>query len=116
MGANSELLPEGFEPLQPFVSAWAGLDEMGRVNKRLSSSIEELKSFYDAAAPLFPKTMAYLQRCPIGSLTPSQDALFKLALGLVEISFTFEVFHGVFPPDLYDIRKISREIQLEVAE
>ena len=116
MSTTSSTLPDGFESLLPYVASWSGLDEMGRVNKRLTSTIEELKAFYDATAPEFPKIMAYLQKRPIGSLTPSEDALFKLALGLVEISFTFEVFHGSVPLDLYDVRKISREIQMEVPE
>jgi hypothetical protein len=114
MNAMSQSLPEGFEPLLPYVSAWSGLDEMGRMNKRVASSIQDLKAFYDAGVQLFPEIMAYLHKRPIGSLTPSEDTLFKLALALLEISYTFEVYHGAVPSHLFDIRKMRREVQLEV--
>lgn len=114
MGAKAVSLPAGFEALQPYVADWAFLDEMGRVEKRLSLTYDEVKKFYDAGAPIFDKVMEYLRARPIGSLTPSEDALFKIALGLVEVSFTFEIYHGEFPPDLYDTRKVKREVQLEL--
>jgi hypothetical protein len=115
MDTKPQSLPDGFEPLLPYVSEWSGLDETGVVKKRLSSSIEDLRAFYEAGQPLFPKILGYMKERPIGSLTPSENALFKLALALIEISYTFEIYFGAIPSHLYDARKISREVRLEVA-
>jgi len=114
MAARLQSLPDGFESLLPYVSEWAGLDETGVVKKRLTSSIEDLKAFYDAGRPLFPKILNYMKERPIGSLTPSENALFSLALALIEVSFTFEVYYGIIPPHLADMSKIGREVRLEV--
>lgn len=114
MSAAPEILPAGFEPLTPFAREWSGLDEVGVVKKRLSSSIEELRAFYDAGAPLLPKILAYLKERPIGSLSASEEALFKTSLALLEVSFTFDVYFGNVPAHLNDVSKIAREVRVEV--
>jgi len=107
-------LPAGFETLAPFAREWAHLDEAGVVKKRLSSSIEDLRAFYDAGTPLLSAILVYLKERSIGSLTPGEDALFKTTLALLEVSFTFEVYFGNIPPHLNDVSTIEREVRLEV--
>ena len=114
MDTEAQSLPAGFEPLLPYATAWAGLDEAGVVEKRLGSPIEDLRAFYDAGAPLFSKIMAHMSERPIGSLSPAEDRLFKLALALLEVSATFEVYHGNPPSHLYDVSRIAREVRVEV--
>lgn len=90
---RTALLPAGFEDLEPHVAAWALADEDARFHKRLGSSMEEIRQFYEAIAPRMERVMAHLQGCPVNGLPPADDALLKLALAYVEISRVFEVWN-----------------------
>ncbi len=114
MSTDSPSLPVGFEPLAPFVREWGGLDEVGVVKKRLSSSIEDLEAFYEAGRPLFPAILAYMKARPVGSLSANESTLFSLALALVEVSFTFEVYFGNPPWHIEDVSNIIREVRVEM--
>ena len=41
-------LPPGFEALEPFVADWALPGSLARMEKRRTSSIEDIRAFYDA--------------------------------------------------------------------
>ena len=54
-------LPEEFADLRPF-AGWALRTEAERYDKRLSSSMDELQTFYDAAFPRLEAAIEYLDR------------------------------------------------------
>ncbi len=47
-------LPENFEELERFVSAWSLPTEQERNRKRRGSSMQEIRSFYDAMLQRMP--------------------------------------------------------------
>ncbi len=54
-------LPTDFADLEPF-SDWSLESESERYAKRLSSTMDELQAFYDAAFPRLTDAMAYLDQ------------------------------------------------------
>ena len=50
-GMSQGVLPAQFADLEPFVADWSLAEERARNHKRLSSSMEELRTFYDAIFP-----------------------------------------------------------------
>jgi hypothetical protein len=93
------LLPRGFETLEPFVSAWVLPDAAARMTKRQSSTIAELRQFYDAVLPLGEAALDYLRDFELGSLAPPAERLLKLMLSLAEIGPAVEWYGD---PRVYD--------------
>lgn len=90
---EAQQLPAGFEDLESYVAGWAQPDEDARFRKRLASSMDEIRGFYDAVLPRMEAVMAHLQHCPPIGLSAADDTLLKLALSYVEVSRVFEVWN-----------------------
>jgi hypothetical protein len=91
-------LPSAFADLEPF-SDWCLRTEAERYAKRLSSSMEEMQAFYDAAFPRLEEVLAYLDKLDLSSLPPDADRLLLLCYSLVNISFPVEVWRQAKVPD-----------------
>ena len=86
-------LPEGFEALQPFAETWGKLDSQeDRYLLRQHNSMEELKAFYDAAAPRLDEIFDHLDKFPMDALPAPEALLYRTALGLTEAAMAIEVF------------------------
>ena len=92
------LLPDEFADLEPF-SEWCLRTEAGRYAKRLSSSMEEMQAFYDAAFPRLEEILTYLDKLELSSLPADADQLLLLCYSLVNISFPVEVWRQARVPD-----------------
>jgi hypothetical protein len=92
------ILPPEFSDLEPF-AAWSLETEAERYAKRLSSSMDELQSFYDAAFPRLESAMAYLDRLELASLPEDATRLLWLYYSLVNASFPVEVWRQPRVPD-----------------
>lgn len=86
----SELaLPERFSDLSRFVATWALPTEKQRHQKRLNSTLDEVRAFYDAMFPRMDEVMGYLKGIPAANrqTLPAQDrTLFNLALAFMDAS------------------------------
>jgi hypothetical protein len=85
-------LPGGFATLEPFIDGWALPTMTARHRRRLASTAEERKAFYDAMAPLLPSVADYLNGLPLHEMPEDAARLLQLALSLAEISLTQEVY------------------------
>jgi hypothetical protein len=86
-------LPGGFEALAPFAETWGSLDsQQDRYLLRQWSKMEDLKVFYQAAAPLMEKVFAHLDKYPLEALPDPQACLFRIMLGLTEVAQAVEIF------------------------
>jgi hypothetical protein len=92
------LLPAEFADLEPF-SPWCLRTEAERYAKRLSSSMQEMQSLYDAAFPRFEQILAYLDALELNSLPPEAEQLLWLSYSLVNVSFPVEVWRQARVPD-----------------
>ncbi len=95
-------LPPAFSPLEPFCAQWCVEDSARRNRVRVAASMEDIRSFYDVAAPLADKALAYLSERQLGHLDPADANLLKLMLSLAEIGPAVEWFGQPRVTDGYD--------------
>jgi hypothetical protein len=92
------IFPPGFADLEPFAD-WALRSEAERYAKRLSSSMDELQAFYDAAFPRLEAALAYLDALELSALPDDATHLLWLLYSLVNASFPVEVWRQPRVPD-----------------
>lgn len=91
-------LPPEFADLEPFAD-WALRGEKARYAKRLSSTMDELQTFYDAALPRLDDALAYLEQFELDSMPDDAKHLLWLYCALVTVSFPVEVWRQPRVPD-----------------
>jgi len=91
-------LPKRFADLEPFAD-WALETEAERYAKRLSSTLDELQAFYDAAFPRLEDAIAYLDDLELTALPEDAKHLLWLTYSLVNASFPVEVWRQPRVPD-----------------
>lgn len=91
-------LPAQFSELEPF-AGWAVQGERARYAKRVSSTMEELQAFYDAAFPRFEEALEYLDQFELDALPDEAKHLLWLYCALVTVSFPVEVWRQPRVPD-----------------
>ncbi len=91
-------LPVEFADLEPF-SDWCLASEAERYAKRLSSSMDEMQAFYDAAFPRLEAGMAYLDALELDALPDDARQLLLLFYSLINVSFPVEVWRQPRVPD-----------------
>ena len=92
------ILPTEFADLEPFAD-WSLETESERYAKRLSSTMDELQAFYDAAFPRLADAMAYLDTFDLDALPEDAMRLLWLCYSLVNASFPVEVWRQPRVPD-----------------
>jgi hypothetical protein len=91
-------LPTDFADLEPY-AGWAIPTERARYAKRLSSSMDELQAFYDAAMPRMEAATTYLEQYDLNDLPDDAKHLLWLYCALVTVSFPVEVWRQPKVPD-----------------
>ena len=91
-------LPPQFADLEPLAD-WALPSEADRYAKRLSSSMDELQAFYDAAFPRLDDGAEYLKSVSIEGISDEDRNLLWLFCSLVTVSFPVEVWRQPRVPD-----------------
>jgi hypothetical protein len=91
-------LPLDFADLEAF-SQWCLATEAERYAKRLSSSMEEMQAFYNAAFPRLEEVLAYLDKLDLNALPEDAGRLLRLSYSLVNVSFPVEVWRQPRVPD-----------------
>ena len=99
---SSNLLSEKFKDLEVFVGEWALETESERVKKRYSSSMEEIKSFYDAMLPQLETLLEHLNQFSLDELPETEKRLLYLTYSLAEISLSVEIFGEPGVPHGYE--------------
>ena len=91
-------LPAQFADLEPFAD-WAIPTERARYAKRISSTMDELQTFYDAAFPRMDDALAYLEQFSMDALPEDAMHLLWLCCSLMTASFPVEVWRQPRVPD-----------------
>ena len=94
-------LPAQFRDLERF-GAWMLKTESERVRQRLSSSMQELRVFYDAMLPQMADIGKYLNQFRLDELSAPARRLLLLALSFVEISSAVECYGQPRIPNSFD--------------
>jgi len=92
------VLPAAFAELEPFAD-WAIPTERARYAKRVSSTMDELQAFYDAAFPRIDDALAYLEQFPIDGIPEDATRLLWLYCALMTASFPVESWRQPRVPD-----------------
>ena len=91
-------LPAAFAHLEPFAD-WALETEAERYAKRLTSTMDELQAFYDAAFPHLEAAISHLDQLDLHALPDDATHLLWLCYSLVNASFPVEVWRQARVPD-----------------
>jgi hypothetical protein len=85
-------LPADFADLEQYADIWALPDSASRGAKRRTSTMEEIRRFYDAAVARIDPIMTYLNRYQDGPMPGEAICLLNLALALAEVSRSVEQY------------------------
>ena len=100
-------LPKGFESLEHLVNDWALPREAERNQKRLTSTMADIQSFYDCVLELMDALVAHLSEYKLSDLPDPERKLMYLALSLMEVAPAVEIYHQ---PDIPDAIPAARLI------
>ena len=85
-------LPKPFANLEPFLD-WALESEHERTGRKVTSSMDDMRAFYDAMMSRIDEVLDHLDRNWGEDMPDAERRLYLLALSLVEVSTLVE-FHG----------------------
>lgn len=87
------ILPESFSHLEHLVPEWAIEDGHQRYVKRVNSTMEEIRAFYDAVFPCAAEAVAYLDKFDYAEPLPDDVAnLRNLLYSLITVSLAVELW------------------------
>jgi hypothetical protein len=104
------LLPSSFPDLELFAAVWCLPTERERYAKRLASTMDEMKAFYDAVLPRAKKAIAYCDKFPFDDIPDDAQRLLLLLYSFVTVSFPIEVWRQ---PHVLDCRTCSLDLEIE---
>lgn len=87
------LLPAEFAEFERFARTWSLATGRERYAKRMASSMEEMREFYDAFFPRLEEAIAYCDKFPLDALPEDALRLLWLVYSLVMVSMSIEIFH-----------------------
>jgi hypothetical protein len=93
------MLPNEFADLEPFAPKWCLATENERWNERMSSTMADLQSLYDAVLPRVPEAMAYCDKFPLEDMPDDAVNVLRLVYSFVLVSFPVELWAQTYPPD-----------------
>jgi len=89
----SALLPPEFSQLEHLVVEWAIEDGHERYVKRVNSSMDEIKAFYDEVFPFAEEAVAYIDKFDYAEPLPDDVAnLRNLLYSLITVSLAVELW------------------------
>jgi hypothetical protein len=97
-------LPESFADLAPHL-VWSLATERERSAKRQSSTMAEIKAFYDAMLLRMDDVLPYLAQFPPEQVPADVQRLFYLVLSLAEVAPAVENFGQPSVVEGYDIAR-----------
>ena len=86
-------LPPEFSQLDHLVAEWAIEDGHERYVKRVNSSMDEIKAFYDQVFPFAEEAVTYIDKFDYSEPLPDDDAnLRNLLYSLITVSLAVELW------------------------
>lgn len=86
----AQSLPDPFLALEPF-APWALDRREARYKKRLASSMDEIRAFYDAMRPRMAEIIEHLNSRPLDGMAGQDRCLLLLAAAWMDASRSVEV-------------------------
>ena len=95
-------LPSAFAELEGFVQTWCLPTEAERWNRRLASSLAEMREFYDSFFPRLEEAIEYCDKFPLDDLPEDAMRLLYLIYSLLMVAMAVEIFGQPKPTDSAD--------------
>ena len=95
-------LPSAFAELELYAETWCLPTEAERWNKRVASSMPEMREFYDAFFPRLEEAIEYCDKFPLDDIPEDALNLLHLVYSLIMVSMAVEVFGQPKPTDSAD--------------
>ena len=99
-------LPAAFRDLEPWL-AWSLATEGERSAKRQSSTMVEIKAFYETILARMEAILPYLEQFPPDNVPPQTERLFYLTLSLAEIAPAAELYGQPGVVDGFDVSRFT---------
>lgn len=103
----AQLLPAGFEALEPFADRFAVAGTAARAQRRTHSAAAERTAFFAAARDLIGPALDQLDAKPLGQLDDAERRLLDMALTFAHVALAVEV-HGADEPRHAAMRECMR--------
>jgi hypothetical protein len=87
----AQLLPPGFEALEPFAARFAVAGTANRAQLRADTTAQEREAFHAAARDLIAPALDFLDTKPLDALDPAERRLMDLTLSFAHIAIAVEV-------------------------
>jgi hypothetical protein len=95
----SAMLPKEFSELEPFAAQWCLPSETERYARRISSSMEDMRAFYNAITPVAKAAIAYCNQYPLDAMPEEVLNLMHLLYSMIMVSFPVECWGQPRVPD-----------------
>ena len=99
------LLPAQFHELEQW-KEWSLATDQERSAKRQASTMEDIKTFYNAMLARMEEVLPYLEQFSADELPQDATRLFYLTLSLAEVAPAVEQFGQPSVVDGYDVKRI----------
>ena len=96
------LLPSAFAELEPFARIWCLATEAQRWDKRMSSTMAEMREFYDAFFPRLEDAIEYCDKFSLDEMPEDALHLLHLIYSMVMVAMAVEIFGQPRPTDSAD--------------
>jgi hypothetical protein len=96
---TAALLPSEFADLEPYAATWCLATERERFAQRMTSTMDEMQSFYDAFFPRAEAAIAYCDKFPLDDMPEDAERLLQMLFSLVMASFPVEAWRQPNVPD-----------------
>jgi hypothetical protein len=93
------MLPSAFADLEAFAPTWCLATETERWNTRISSTLPQLREFYDAFFPRLEEAIEYCDKFDLDDLPDDALNLLHLIYSLVMVAMAVEIMHQAVPVD-----------------
>ncbi len=95
-------LPSAFAELEGFAEGWCLPTETERFNRRITSTIPEMREFYDAFFPRLEEAIDYCDKFALDELPEDALNLLQLIYSLVMVAMAVEIMGQPAPVDAAD--------------
>ena len=95
-------LPSAFAELEPYAEIWCLPTETERWNRRLATSMADMREFYDAFFPRLEDAIDYCDKFPLDDMPDDAINLLHLIYSLVMVAMAVEIFKQPKPTDAAD--------------
>lgn len=97
----TDLLPAGFEALEPWLPEWAHATTDERIQARGVRSMSDIRTFYDAMLPHAEAALRHVEQFDLDALPPAESRLMQLVLALAHSAIAVEVQRAAQVPGVH---------------